>query len=162
MCGMVTAAASAHGGTSMLRISARVVVLAVLAASWACSSPTESSNIPQVAGNYSGSGTLTFPELQTSITCPASTTVTQSGTTVNIAPIILAGQCGTSIPLGQGTINATGALDGGSDSGTYNEPSCGTYNYTASGGFFGRELRISMSATSSTCVNFNFTMVLSR
>ena len=31
-----------------------------------------------------------------------------------------------------------------------------------SGGFFGRELRFSLVATSTTCLNFNFTAVLSR
>jgi hypothetical protein len=66
-----------------------------------------------------------------------------------------------SIPVGQATINATGALDMGSGSGTFTDPSCGTYSYSGSGGFFGRDLRISLSATSRTCFNFNMTVTLS-
>jgi hypothetical protein len=89
--------------------------------------------------------------------------VTQSGSSVNIAPIVASGQCsGISIPVGQTTIDNTGALIGTSQTGSYTDPSCGTYQYTASGGFFGRDLRMSMSASSSTCYNFNFSMVLTR
>ena len=125
-------------------------------------SPPPTPTIPNVAGNYSGSATFNFPELATTLTCPASTSVTQSGSTVNVAPIILTGQCqNISIPFGQATIDNTGNL-GGSQSGSYNEPSCGTYNYTGSGGFFGRDLRISLNATSRTCYNFNFTATLTR
>jgi hypothetical protein len=124
-------------------------------------SPTPT--IPSVGGSYSGNATLALPEMQTSVTCPASTVVTQTGSTVNIAPIVLKGDCGgMSIPLGSTTIDSNGALDPQGSSGTYNEPSCGTYKYTGSGGFYGNELRISMSATSSTCINFNLTIVMSR
>ena len=120
-----------------------------------------SNSIPNVTGNYSGSTTLTFPELARSVTCPTTTSVTQSSNTVSIAPLIWSGQCGNvSVPLGQMTIDATGALLGNS-SGTYADPTCGTYTYTASGGFFGRTMQLSMSATSRTCYNFNMTMVLS-
>jgi hypothetical protein len=119
-----------------------------------------SSSIPNVAGNYTGSTTLTFPELSQSVSCPTSTSVTQSGNTISIAPIVVAGQCGNvSIPFGQTSIDATGSL--GQATTTYTE-ACGTYNVTASGGFFGRELRISMSATSGTCYNINMTMTLTR
>jgi hypothetical protein len=149
-------------------IIAVAMVSAVLSAS-ACggdggNGPTgPSSTIPNVTGNYSGNTTITFPELSTQLNCPTSTSVTQSGATVSIAPLVLRGDCGgVSVPLGQVTIDATGALGGGSESGTYTEPSCGTYNYAASGGFFGRELRISMTASSSTCYNFNFTATLAR
>ena len=143
-----------------------LVVLAVLSVA-ACgggNSPTgPGSSIPTVTGNYSGTTTITFPELQATVSCPTTTVVTQSGSTVSIAPLVLGGDCdGISVPLGQVRIDTTGALDGGSASGTYNEPSCGVYSYTASGGFFGRELRISMTATSSTCLNFNFSTVLTR
>lgn len=120
-----------------------------------------SSRIPNVVGNYSGTTTVTFPELGQSITCPTSTSVTQSGSTVSIAPLILAGQCGNvSVPFGQGTIDATGSL-GGQTTTTYTDPSCGTYNVIASGGFFGRDLRLSVNATSRTCYNLNMTINLS-
>jgi hypothetical protein len=125
------------------------------------SSPTP--QLPSVAGSYSGLTSFAFPELGMSLTCPASTTVTQSGSTVSVAPIVLRGECGAlSIPLGQGTIDATGAIDGGSVSGTYNEPSCGTYQMIGSGGFFGRDFKLSISATSATCYNFNMTATLTR
>ena len=124
------------------------------------SSPTPT--IPTVNGSYSGTATLAFPEIPATLNCSASTVVTQSGSNVSIAPIVLTGtDCGgISLPLGQVTIDATGSV--GSETGSFNEPSCGTYNYSGSGGFFGRELRLSLSATSATCYNFNFTTVMSR
>jgi hypothetical protein len=142
-----------------------LITLAVLTAACGGSSPTAPSGpqYPQVAGTYNGSINITLPELGTSLNCPASTSVTQTGANINIAPIILGGQCvGTlgSIPLGSATIDTNGALPPAS--GSFNEPSCGSYTYTGSGGFFGRELRISMSASSNTCWNFNFTASLFR
>lgn len=120
-----------------------------------------SNSIPNVAGTYSGTTTMSFPELGESVTCATTTAVTQSGSTVNVAPLVLGGQCGNmSIPVGQLAIDATGAFQGNS-AGTYSDPSCGTYNYSASGGFFGRTMRMSISATSRTCYNFNMTMNLS-
>jgi hypothetical protein len=121
-----------------------------------------SNRIPSVAGNYSGTTSITFPELSRTVTCPTTTSVTQSGSTVSIAPLQLSGQCGAlSIPFGQMTIDTTGAL--GQDTGSFFEPSCGgTYNYSGSGGFFGRDLRLSAVYTSRTCYNMNFTINLTR
>src|SRR5580765_8471072 len=117
------------------------VVVLLLMSTAACSSNSgtsltgPSNSIPNVAGNYSGTTTMTLPELGQTVTCASTTSVTQSGSTINIAPLILSGSCGNaSIPFGQATIDATGALNLGSGSGTYTDPSCGTYNYTASGG----------------------------
>ena len=66
-------------------------------------SPTGPSNsTPNVVGSYTGNITIAYPELGQSLVCPASTTVTQSGTTVSAAPIVLRGECGSlSIPVGQ-------------------------------------------------------------
>jgi hypothetical protein len=149
----------------MFRVIAGALMLMLAAACGGDNgSPTSPSGPPAVNGNYSGSVTVNFPELNAAVTCPASTVVTQSGSTVNVAPIVLTGQCGNlSVPLGQVTIDNTGALDGSGSSGTFFEPSCGgNYNYTGSGGFFGREFRLSMTATSAVCFNFNFTAVLTR
>ena len=124
-------------------------------------SPTQPT-FPQVNGNYSGSITVTYPEVPTTVTCPATTAVTQSGRSVSIAPLLLSGACAgvaDSLPLGMFTIDTNGAIDDWR--GTLTED-CGIYNATASGGFFGRELRFSAVFTSSTCSNFNFTAVLSR
>ena len=130
-------------------------------------SPTPFSTtptFPQVSGNYSGSITITFPEVPLTLTCPATTVIAQSGSSVSIAPLLLSGACAgvlDSLPLGTVTIDTNGAITGdGMD--TYIEEDCGTYNVTGSGGFFGRELRLSLLATSTTCLNFNFTAVLSR
>ena len=121
---------------------------------------TPSSSTPNVAGNYSGNTTVSLPELGQSVVCPTTTSVTQSGNTISIAPIVLAGACGNmSIPFGQTSIDPTGAL--GQATTTYTD-SCGVYTVTASGGFFGRDLRISMSATSRTCYNINMTITLTR
>lgn len=122
---------------------------------------TGPNSTPSVAGNYSGTTSITLPEINQTISCPTTTSVTQSGSTVSIAPLQLGGDCGAlSVPLGQGTIDATGSL--GSETGTYSEPSCGTYSYTASGGFFGRDLRLSLNATSAACLNMNMTINLTR
>ncbi|MGE3342575.1 MAG: hypothetical protein AB7L71_03980 [Vicinamibacterales bacterium] len=119
------------------------------------------STIPNVAGNYSGTMTASLPELGRSVSCRATTTVTQGGGgSVSIAPIQLTGDCGlTSLPFGSATIDATGSL--GSTTATLRE-SCGTYNASGSGGFFGRELRLSMVYVSSTCYNMNITITLTR
>lgn len=137
-------------------------VLAFFVIGCGSSTPTAPTpSIPQVAGSYSGGVTIVYPEIPRSLTCPATTTVTQSGALVSLAPMILTGQCGgVSVPLGQLTIDTTGSFV--SQSGSLNEPSCGLYDFVASGGFFGRELRLSMNATSRTCINFNFTTVLVR
>lgn len=125
-------------------------------------SPTSPTpTYPQVAGNYAGTISIVFPELGVTLNCPATTVVTQSGSTVNVAPIVAGGECDMSIPLGQATIDSTGAIAGGG-TGSYDEPSCGTYNYSGSGGFFGREFRVSIVATSSTCLNMNITIIMSR
>jgi hypothetical protein len=117
--------------------------------------------IPNVVGNYSGNTNLVFPEIPQTLSCPTTTSVTQSGGTVNIAPLQWGGVCGgVSVPLGQFSIDNTGNLLGQSQS-TYRD-TCGVYNVTASGGFFGRELRMSISATSTTCYNMNITINLSR
>jgi hypothetical protein len=118
--------------------------------------------IPTVAGNYSGMTNVIYPEIGESVACPTSTIVTQSGNNLNFSPIVLGGICGGySLPLGRATIDNTGAIDGGSTTGTISAD-CGMYTYTASGGFFGRELRLSFNATSQTCLNMNITMTLTR
>jgi len=120
-----------------------------------------SSTIPNVAGNYAGTMTASLPELGRTASCRATTTVTQGGGgNVSIAPIQLSGECGlTSLPFGSATIDSTGSL--GSTTATVRE-SCGTYSATGSGGFFGRELRLSMVYISSTCYNMNITITLTR
>ena len=116
--------------------------------------------IPNVSGNYSGTTRMVLPELNSSVTCPTTTSVSQSGSNISVAPLVMAGECGgMSIPLGSTTIDATGSL--GQSSGTHRE-ACGLYNWAASGGFFGRELRLSMTATSTTCWNMNMTITVTR
>ncbi len=134
--------------------------------SWGCggggNSAAPTPQIPNVAGAYSGNTTITFPELGETLSCPTTVTVTQSGNTVNFSPMILGGACDNlSLPLGQTTIDTTGALPG-QGAMTFDEPSCGRYSAVASGGFFGRSLQMSMTATSSTCVNFNLTINVTR
>ncbi len=120
-----------------------------------------SSQTPTVAGNYSGSTSMTVPQLSQTVTCPTTASVTQSGTTVTIESLRLTGPCGDiSIPMGQVMIDASGTVL--SETGSYTDPSCGLYNYSASGSFTGRELRFSVAGTSSTCWNFSMTMTLSR
>ena len=139
-------------------------VVALLVTGCGGGSPTSPSGpqYPSVAGSYVGTTTVVFPELNQSVICPTTTSVTQSGGSINMAPLVLTGACGNlSVPVGSGTIDTLGALQG-STSGSYNEPSCGIYNWTGGGGFFGRDLRLSINATSTTCFNFNMTINLSR
>ena len=146
------------------RFAALGLCLLLVTACGGKSSPAAPTpQIPNVVGNYSGSTTFTLPELGQTLTCATSTTVTQSGSTVTVAPLILAGACGgLSIPLGQNTIDNTGAILG-QNTGSFFEPSCGgTYNFVGSGGFFGRELRLSINMTSSRCLNINMTISLFR
>lgn len=144
------------------RLGASCLILVYTAACGGSNGPAAPTpQIPNVVGNYSGMTTISFPELGQSITCPTSTSVTQSSTTVNIAPLQWGGVCGgMSVPIGQATIDNTGNLLGQSQS-TYRD-TCGVYNITASGGFFGRDLRLSLFATSTTCYNMNITINLSR
>lgn len=151
----------AHLRTLRLFLAVAVYVLSTACGSSSPTAPTPQT--PNVVGGYTGTVTVNLPEVPTSRTCPANTNVTQSGSTVTIAPIVLGGTCNNlSIPVGQATIDTTGAITG-PNTGTFFEPNCGgNYTYTASGGFFGRELRLSMTGTSGTCLNFNFTAVLTR
>lgn len=141
-------------------------VLAISAIACGSSSPTTPTpvapTVPQVAGSYAGTITITYPEINRTLSCPATTSVTQSGSSVNIAPLALSGLCaGLSIPFGGDAIDATGNFTS-SPTGTYSDPSCGSYSYVSSGGFFGRELRLSMTAISSTCLDLNFSANLTR
>jgi hypothetical protein len=142
-------------------------VLPVLMFTVACGDGNDSltgptNTIPNVAGNYSGTTTITFPELSLSTSCPTTTSVTQSGGgNINIAPLqVRCPDVGPlSLPIGEATINSTGSL--GSESGSLSQE-CGLYNYTGSGGFFSRDLRLSLTYTSSTCYNMNITINLTR
>lgn len=136
------------------------------------SSPTApSSPYPTVGGNYAGTITITFPSLGGSLSCPATTTVTQSGANVTFAPLTMTGACTTllpSLPLGDFTISTTGSL-GGQTLNNIAVASCsGTYNAVASGGFFGTSFQFSFlyTAASGGCVqnpgNFTFAGTLSR
>lgn len=123
---------------------------------------SQSGQYPAVAGSYSGTTVLTFPELSETVSCPTTTAVTQSGAQLTIAPFVLSGDCGgVSVPLGAALIDRQGAFVAAS-SGSFNDPECGTYNYTFSGGFFDRELRMSMRATSLVCYNFDLTISVFR
>ena len=142
-----------------------IIVLGLSACGGDNQNPTSPTTptFPQVSGNYSGSVTLTYPEVPLTVTCPATTVIAQSGSSVSIAPLLLSGACAgvlDSLPLGTVTIDTNGAITDDAEFST--EEDCGTYNGTGSGGFFGRELRFSLVATSTTCLNFNFTAVLSR
>ena len=142
-----------------------VVIAAISLMTMACSGGEESltaptPSIPNVVGNYSGTTTFVLPEIGERETCPTTTSVTQSGSVVSIAPLVLGGVCGgMSIPFGSVNIDATGSLGNAT---TTHRDTCGVYNLTGSGGFFGRDLRLSITGTSTTCWNFNMTTNLSR
>ena len=104
--------------------------------------------------------TLSYPELAVSLSCAASTVVTESGSSVDIAPITASGDCG-GIAVTQATSIAIDSSATISISGTLSA-ACGVYNWTATGGFYGREMRFQFNLTSSTCLNQTTTGTLSR
>jgi hypothetical protein len=145
-----------------MRRALPVVASLLVMAACGGSSPT-APRFPAVNGSYAGTISVAYPELGQSVTCPATTNVTQTGANVSVAPIILAGACaGLSIPIGNITIDQNGSF-GNIANYTFFEPSCGG-NYTASGsgGFFGRQLQFSLNAVSSVCWNINMTANLTR
>ena len=147
------------------------VVLLVIVASACGSSPTApASPYPSVAGNYSGSVLFSFISLGTSLTCPATTTVNQSGASVTFAPLTFSGSCASlgSLPFGDQTITTTGSLGSASQNNLFVASCNGYYNAVVSGGFFGTTFQFSMfyTAVSGGCVsqlgNFSITGTLSR
>jgi hypothetical protein len=150
---------SIPGGRTDLRKLLISLALLPLVACGGGNSAAPTPQIPNVAGSYSGTTALAFPELGQSITCPTTTSVTQSGSTVNFTPLMLGGECDTSFPLEEATIDNTGAIQG--ESGTEDEE-CGRYTWVGSGGFSGRNLQLSVTASSTTCPDFNLTINLAR
>lgn len=148
------------------------VVLMAHAAACGRGNTAPTPAIPNVTGNYSGTVTITYQLTGGQISCPATTSVTQSGANVTLAPLTMAGACPSaglsSFPVGDFTITNTGSL--GTQSGTnLFVASCnGFYSYSASGGFFGSTLQFTFiyTATSGGCVsqvgNFTFAGNLSR
>jgi hypothetical protein len=133
----------------------------------ACANPTgPSSNVPQVAGNYSGTVTFLSPYSGDLYSCPVTASVTQSGFRVNLGTLMEGGSpplCGWSIQIGQRIVDVTGAFS--LDISVFTDPPdvCGPYTTASTAGFVGRELRISATATSSTPIcSVTMTAVLSR
>jgi hypothetical protein len=163
----------------MRRVLVVALVLALVGAALAfagCGSSNDAAPtpaIPNVTGNYSGTITITYQLIGQSITCPASTSVTQSGANVTLAPLTIGGQCATvgftSLPAGDFTITNTGSLGTQNVNNIY-IPSCnGYYNASASGGFFGSTLQFTFIytvASGQACLtqlgNFTFAGTLSR
>ena len=147
---------------------------AVLLASVACgsSSPTAPSapQALQVAGNYSGTAVITYTQLAVTVNASATMTVTQAGNAVNLASLVFTiPNYGTlSLPLGETTIDATGAVSGqGMSASNVWSASCNAYQtYSATGTFVGRQFQGSMLATFSStaggCYNFTLAVTLNR
>ena len=129
-------------------------------------SPTNpSSPYPNVAGNYAGLVTFSFPSSGI-LACAATTTVTQSGWSVTVAPMSLAGDCSRlvpSLPVGNLTLSTTGSLFIGTQSNLYVASCNGYYNASVVNGSFagsGFEFSILYTAQSGGCVSQvgNFTI----
>ncbi|HZT76418.1 MAG TPA: hypothetical protein VFA27_07160 [Vicinamibacterales bacterium] len=163
--------------TQNLRLSIFTVLSVVLISS-SCGSSSDSPvaptpTTPNVSGNYSGTITITYQLIGRSITCPASTIVTQSGSTVTLSPLTISGACPSigiaSLPGGDFNITNTGSLGSQSQNNIYMALCNGYYNASASGGFFGSTLQFTFIytvASGSACVsqvgNFTFAGTLSR
>ena len=129
-----------------------------------------SSGFPDVAGNYSGTVTLTLSLIGESLTCPATVSVTQSGANVTFSPATFSGACTTvfpTLPLGSTTIDSTGSLGSLTENNLFVASCNGNYNVTGSGGFFNQTLQISIiyTAVSGGCAsqlgNFSFALNVS-
>ena len=140
------------------------VAMSALAGCSGGNSPTApSQNLPSVAGSYRGSITIEPLDGGPSLTCSGVTWVTQSGNGISMWPIDVGGDCpAITIPFGPATIDETGRIAGSGTSGTFTQPSCGTYAYTSSGGFSGRQMQIEIFATSNICSNMNIIISLLR
>lgn len=122
------------------------------------SSPTAPSTptgptYPSVAGNYSGTMTFTFSTLGGSVTCPVSTTVSQTGASVTIGTITASGTCasfGTLPSLGTFTITSSGSL-GTTTVNNVPGGSCnGSYSTTFTSGFSGSTLQFTFAFSGAT------------
>lgn len=151
---------------------AAVLVVAFLLPFAGCSSSTAPTvqGPPNVAGNYSGTITITSSLLGQSITCPATMSVTQSGVNVTLSPVTLSGACTTAfptLPLGSTTIDDTGSLGSLSENNLFVTSCNGAYNVTGSGGFFNQSLQFSIvyTAVSGGCLtdpgSFSFSLNVS-
>ena len=156
----------------MKYLSGVVVAAAVTLAGCSGNSSTAptSSGPPNVAGSYSGTVTINYISLGRTLTCPAQTTVTQNGANVTLAPLALTGVCASvgSLPLGDMTISNTGSLGNTTLTNQFFASCGGSYDITASGGFFGNTLQFAFvyTAKSGGCVtqvgNFSFSGNLSK
>lgn len=122
------------------------------------STANSSSSSQSLAGNYVGSITITYATVGGSVTCPASTSVTQVGSTVTIGAITPSGACegvGATPALGSFTIDNTGSL-GTLTATNVPDSSCnGAFNQTITGGFSGTTLQFSFvfTAVSGGCLS---------
>jgi hypothetical protein len=153
-------------------LSVLAISLCMAACSDSSSSPAApSSPYPRVAGNYTGSVTFSYSSLASSLTCPATTTVTQTDATVTFAPLTIAGSCGTtfpSFPLGSFTLSTDGSLGSSSQNGIFVASCNGVYNATESGSFSGSSFKFSLTYTAAGggCLsdpgNFAMTIALAK
>jgi hypothetical protein len=102
---------------------------------------------PNVAGNYSGTVTFSYPTLGQTLTCPTQTSVTQNGSTVTISPLVFSGSCANlgSLPVGDNPLSTTGSLGTVTVNNLFVSACNGFYNVSGSGGFFGSTLQFSFS-----------------
>jgi hypothetical protein len=117
------------------------------------SGPAQPSTIPNVAGNYTGTTNIVIPQLLFNFTCPATPSVTQTGANVTLSPVPMSGACANNFPTRPGssfTIDTTGSLGPATENGIPFAACNGTYTATASGGFVGNTLEISLVYTAAS------------
>jgi hypothetical protein len=118
-------------------------------------------DVPNVAGSYTG--TLSINGAGAVVTCPASTTVTQSANQVGFTALTLSGQCtGLAFPMGNATLLPTGVLADSGTTLTGVDPSCGSYTASASITFAGRTMSLSVLGNFQLCGTVSMNGQLSR
>jgi hypothetical protein len=123
-----------------LSVVAAAVVLAGCSSSTTAPTPP---GPPSVAGNYSGSVTITTSSA--ALACPAQLTVTQNGATVTFASLVFTGTCASigSFPLGDATISNTGSISA-TQTNLFLASCSGLCDATMSGGFSARTLQFAL------------------
>ena len=148
-----------------MRRLALVLAITVLIGCGADSPTAPTSQIPEVAGTYTGPLTLRVVTTGDSLQGSARFDVAQAGAQLTITgSITFLGET-AQLPAITGTINATGFFTptSGGVAGAVNDPDCGRITpASASITFSGRTMRLVETAFTDFCGNFELSGTLSR
>ena len=150
---------------NLMRRRLLVVLLPVLLAAGCDDFGFWPSSVPQVAGTYNGTLTLTFPPGSDTVTGSMSMVVVQDGERLTITgSMTLLGET-VEIPPATGTLDRDGrfTVTAGGFAGIMSDPTCGTVTTTNSTwSFSGSTMQIDESSTTDSCGNVDVAATLTR